>query len=56
MYKTVKNFLREQNLLSGSGIVSGLSGGADSVCLLLILSDLSKESGFPLHAVHVHHG
>lgn len=56
MKTEVERFLREQNMLSCSGMVAGLSGGADSVCLLLILSELSKQHGFPLCAVHVHHG
>ena len=43
-------------MLSGQGIVAGLSGGADSVCLLLLLRDLKEQYDFPLYAVHVHHG
>lgn len=38
------------------GIVAGLSGGADSVCLLHILKRLQAIYGFELVAVHVHHG
>lgn len=56
MKQKVERFLQEQNMLSGIGIVAGISGGADSVCLLLVLSELSKQYGFPLYAVHVHHG
>ncbi|MCR5465489.1 MAG: tRNA lysidine(34) synthetase TilS [Lachnospiraceae bacterium] len=56
MRQAVEKFLREQNMLSGQGIVAGLSGGADSVCLLLLLRDLKEQYGFPLYAVHVHHG
>lgn len=37
-------------------IIAGISGGADSVCLLLILKELQKKSGFELEAVHVEHG
>ncbi|MGN0666016.1 MAG: tRNA lysidine(34) synthetase TilS [Huintestinicola sp.] len=37
------------------GILAGLSGGADSVCLLLALHELSAEMGFGLAAVHVNH-
>ena len=32
------------------------SGGADSVCLLLCMNELSGRIGFSLSAVHVHHG
>lgn len=55
MKQEVERFLREQDMLSG-GIVAGFSGGADSVCLLLVLSELSAQYGFPLYAVHVNHG
>ncbi|NLL71905.1 MAG: tRNA lysidine(34) synthetase TilS [Clostridiales bacterium] len=34
----------------------GLSGGADSVCLLHILYNLYKDTDVKLIAVHVHHG
>lgn len=37
-------------------VICGLSGGADSVFLLLCLKEYSEELGFPLRAVHVHHG
>ena len=40
----------------GDRIVCGVSGGADSVCLLLLLKDLEKERGIRIFAVHVHHG
>ena len=41
---------------SGVRIVAGVSGGADSVCLLLVLHSLSRQMGFELEAVHVEHG
>lgn len=37
-------------------VLVGLSGGADSVCLLHFLQYLAKEKHFALAAVHVHHG
>ena len=40
----------------GDGIVVGLSGGADSVCLLRALCMLKDEYLLKLIAVHIHHG
>lgn len=39
-----------------TGIVVGLSGGADSVSLLLLLQSAAEKRGLELTAVHVHHG
>ena len=36
-------------------VVVGVSGGADSVCLLFLLCRLSKELDFSLNVVHVNH-
>lgn len=40
----------------GDGILVGLSGGADSVGLLLVLWELRERLQFSLRALHVHHG
>lgn len=37
-------------------VAVGVSGGADSVCLLLLLCELRKSMHFRLTAVHVEHG
>lgn len=36
-------------------ITAALSGGADSVCLLLILKELSDKYSFTLDALHINH-
>ena len=57
MYRKVTEFIKENNMLDGCGhIVAGLSGGADSVCLLYILKKITTEYPIGLTAVHVHHG
>lgn len=46
-------------MLSGYGIViAGVSGGADSVCLIMVLKELISQYGLPMRlvAVHVNHG
>lgn len=40
----------------GDGVVLGVSGGADSVCLLFALQELRQELGIGLYVVHINHG
>lgn len=57
MIKRVSNYIKSHNLInSGDRILVGVSGGADSVCLLHILSTLYKDTDVDFFAVHVHHG
>lgn len=57
LYEKIERYCRENTLISyGDGIVAGLSGGADSVFLLHVLSKMKKQWGLNLVAVHVNHG
>ena len=57
MYQRVKEYIRRYHMLDGKDrVITGVSGGADSICLLFMLSKMSLESGFTIVAVHVHHG
>ena len=47
---------REKLIEQGDVVLAGLSGGADSVCLLLILKQMKEYIPFELRAVHVEHG
>ena len=40
----------------GDSIVIGVSGGADSVCLLHLLAECAKDWDLSLYVLHVHHG
>ncbi len=53
----VRAALRESGLFRpDSRLLCAVSGGADSVALLLSLARLRSEGGFSLHACHVQHG
>ncbi len=57
MLGKVRKFIDQYQMLSKEDcVIVGVSGGADSVCLLFVLSELGKEVGFSMVAVHVNHG
>ena len=52
----VKGYMDENDMIEkGDGVVIGLSGGADSVCLFRILLFLKEIYNLNLVVVHVHH-
>ena len=53
----VFSYMKEHHMLkAGDRIVAGISGGADSICLLFVLLQWAKQVPLSLAAVHVHHG
>ncbi|WP_277409611.1 tRNA lysidine(34) synthetase [Lacrimispora xylanisolvens] len=57
MYKTILDYVRRNQLFDrGDRVIVALSGGADSVCLLVVLNEMKQEFDLALKAVHVHHG
>ena len=55
-YNKIKAFCRQKELFAaGDKVLLGLSGGADSVCLFLVLTELAKEWNLTLFPVHVNH-
>ena len=50
-------YIREHRMLQeGDRVVVGVSGGADSVCLLFLLLEWQKENQLDIAVVHVNHG
>lgn len=57
MIRQVEKFMKTWNMVpEGSRVLAGVSGGADSVCLCLILKELSTKMNFSLEVIHVEHG
>ena len=57
MINKVMHYAKKNNMIEqGDRIVVGVSGGADSVCLLYVLRELCKEIPGTLIAVHINHG
>lgn len=57
MTEKVCRYIEEENLIEPEDVVLvGVSGGADSVCLLLMLLEYREKLAFSLQVVHVEHG
>ncbi len=54
--EVLQNIQKEKMAERGDHIIIGVSGGADSVCLLLVLKELAGRLNISLEAVHVEHG
>ncbi len=57
MYEKVSAYVKKYHMLEkDEKVIAGVSGGADSVCLLLMLQKLQQEIDFKIQVVHVNHG
>ena len=53
----VFSYIEKHDMISpGHRIVAGVSGGADSVCLLFVLLEYARKKKLDLAVVHVNHG
>ena len=56
MTDKIFSFIKKYDMISkGDTVICGLSGGADSVCLLVVLTEISRKIGFTVKALHVNH-
>ena len=56
MINKVMRFVKEQHMFDAKDyVVAGVSGGADSVCLLFMLLDVQKVIPIALYIVHINH-
>lgn len=56
LLKQVRRTIEIHHMLQqGDGVVIGVSGGADSMCLLAMLQELKQEYSLRLQVVHVNH-
>ena len=57
MQDKIRKYIEEWKMIvQGDKLIVGVSGGADSVCLLSLLHAWKQEMGFDIVVVHVHHG
>ena len=57
MRKQVFDYIEKHRMISeGDTVIAGVSGGADSVCLLHLLADYAQKVPITLRVVHVEHG
>lgn len=56
MIKKVQTYIEQNHFIEdGDMVFVGVSGGADSICLLCVLSELYRDKDIKLHAIHINH-
>lgn len=57
MLEKIRKYVEKWHMLEhGDKVIAGISGGADSICLLFVLLELQKQIPFEIIVVHVNHG
>lgn len=57
MNSRILEFIKKNNMFEkGDGVIAGVSGGADSMCMLLCLLELRATFSLSIEVVHVNHG
>ncbi|MDE6035199.1 MAG: tRNA lysidine(34) synthetase TilS [Ruminococcus sp.] len=56
MTDKIFSFIKKYNMIvKGDTVICGLSGGADSISLLVVLKEISRKIEFTVKALHVNH-
>ena len=57
MISRIASYIKANHMVQpGDHVCVGVSGGADSVCLFLVLEELRHSFGFSVSVVHIEHG
>ena len=57
MVEEVLQYIMQYHMVEpGDVVIAGVSGGADSVCLLLVLEKLVARLSITIEVVHINHG
>ncbi|MBP3664122.1 MAG: tRNA lysidine(34) synthetase TilS [Tyzzerella sp.] len=57
VFHKVEEYVSKRNMIQKEDkLIVGVSGGADSICLLFVLMELQKKLAFEMVVVHVNHG
>lgn len=56
MEQVIAYIEKNQMIRAGDCVIAGVSGGADSLCLLFVLLELRRRLDFRIEVVHIEHG
>lgn len=57
LLRQTEKYIRTNGMIrEGDIVITGVSGGADSICLLFVLAGLRERLGFQVKVCHVNHG
>ena len=57
MFDKIVTFMEQYEMIQdGDHVLAGVSGGADSLCLLCLLQELTRVWNFKITVLHVEHG